>query len=86
MVHVSNDEVQLQGYTNSNWEESVEDRKSTSGLSFSLYSAMISWMGKKQTSIALRTVDLEYIAVSLVRCEAVWLQKLFAGFLISCRK
>jgi len=36
-------DLRLSGYTDSDWAGSVFDRKSTSGCSFSLGSAMISW-------------------------------------------
>ena len=46
-------DFRLSGYTDSYWEGSVFDRKSTSGLCFSLGSTMISWKIRKQSSIAL---------------------------------
>jgi hypothetical protein len=36
-------DLRLSGYTDSDWAGSVFDRKSTSGCSFSLGLAMISW-------------------------------------------
>jgi len=68
----------LQGYTNSDWAGSVVDRKNTSGCCFSLGSAMISWMSRKQTSIALSTAKTEYIAASIASREAIWIRKLLA--------
>eukprot|EP00253_Pinus_taeda_P009823 PITA_09823 len=55
------------------WASSVVDRKSTSGCYFSLGSASISWMSRKQKSVALSTAEAEYIAASMASCEAVWL-------------
>jgi len=55
LIYVSGDEVKLQEYTNYNYAWSVVDRKSTSGCFFNLGSAMISWISKKKTSIALST-------------------------------
>ena len=55
------------------------DRKSTSGYGFSLGSTMISWSCRKHTSVALSTVEVEYIAASDASREAVWLWKLLAG-------
>ena len=54
------------------------DHKSTSGCCFSLGSASISWMRRKQKSFALSTVEAEYIVASLASCEAVWLRKPFS--------
>ena len=56
----------------------MEDRKSTSGCCFSL-SAMVSWFDRKQSAIALSTVEAEYIAACMAAREAVWLWKLLAG-------
>jgi len=49
------------GFTDSDWAGSVDDRKSTSGMCFSLGSAMISWGSRKQKSVALSTPEAEYI-------------------------
>jgi hypothetical protein len=69
----------LSGYTDANWAGSVANRKSTSRCCFSLGSAMISWKSRKQSSIALSTVEAEYIATCSTTCEAIWLRKLLAG-------
>jgi hypothetical protein len=69
----------LSGYTDSDWAESVVDRKSTSGCCFSLGSTMISWQSRKQSSISLSTVEAEYIAACSASCEAIWLRKLLTG-------
>lgn len=70
-------DVRLYGYTDADWVGSVVDRMSSSKFCFSLGSAMISWMSRKQKSVALSIVEVEYIVVSLASCEAVWLRKLF---------
>ena len=49
-------DFRLSGYTDSDLVGSVSDRKSTSGC-FSLGSAMISWQSRKQSSIALSTIE-----------------------------
>ena len=71
-------DVRLLGYTDADWASSVVDRKSTFGCCFSLGSASISWMSRKQKLVALSTVETEYIATSMASCEAVWLRKLFS--------
>jgi hypothetical protein len=45
--YASNNDVQLHGFTNSNWEGSVDDRKSTYVMCFSIGYAMISWASRK---------------------------------------
>jgi len=64
-------DVRLHGYTDVDWAGSVVDRKSTSGCCFSLGSASISWMSKKQKSVALSTAEAKYTATSMASCEAV---------------
>ena len=41
--------------------------------------AMISWFSRKQSSVALSTVESEYIAACSASCEAIWLRKLMFG-------
>ena len=72
------EDVRLLGYTDVDWESSVVDRKSTSGCCFTLGSASISWMSRKQKSVALSTAEAGYIGSSITSCEAVWLRKLFS--------
>ena len=50
-------DVRLHGYNDVEWEGNVIDMKSTYGCCFSLGSTMISWMSRKQKSIALRTTE-----------------------------
>jgi hypothetical protein len=40
---------------------------------------MISWQSRKQSSIALSTIEAEYIAACSASCEAIWLRKLLTG-------
>jgi hypothetical protein len=74
--YVSDREIRLQGFTDSNCVGSVADRKSTSGCCFSLGSAMISWFSRKHTSVVLSTVETEYIETCSTSSEAVWIHKL----------
>jgi hypothetical protein len=39
---------------------------------------MVSWCSRKQTSVALITIEVEYIALSMTVREAVWLHNLCA--------
>ena len=77
--YAADSEFRLYGYTDSDWARSVEDKKSTSACCFSLGSDVISWLSKKQTSISLNTVEVEYIAACSSCSEAVWLHKLWTG-------
>ena len=45
---------------------------------FSMGSAMVSWSSRKQGSVALSTVEAEYISTSDASREAIWLRKLLS--------
>ena len=51
----------LVGYSDTNWAENADDRKSTSGGCFYVGNNLVSWMSKKQNSISLSTAEAEYI-------------------------
>ena len=72
-------EYRLYVYTDADWAGIVSDRKSTLGGCYSLGSAMISWFSRNQSSVALSTVEAEYIAACSASCEAIWLRKLMLG-------
>jgi hypothetical protein len=69
----------LVGYTDSDWAGSVIDRKSTSRCCFNLGSVVIVWHNRKQTSVALSTIEAEYIAACSTSSEAVLLRKMLLG-------
>jgi hypothetical protein len=78
LKYAASSDVQLHGFTNSDWAGSAKDIKSTSGMCFSLGSAMISWSRRKQKFVALSTTEVEYMAACEACTEAVWLRKLIS--------
>jgi hypothetical protein len=77
--YTSSGDIQLHGFTDSDWAGSAEDRRSTSGMCFSLGSAMISWGSRKQKFVALSTAEAKYIAACEACTKAVWMRKLIYG-------
>jgi hypothetical protein len=75
LCYTGDHDFKLYGYTNSDWDGSVSDKKSTSRCYFSLGSAMTSWQSRKQSSFALNMAEVEYIAACSASCEAIWLRK-----------
>ena len=73
------DGIELTGHIDYDWAGSVVDRKSTSGCCFTLGSTVVLWFSKKQKSVALSSVEVEYMAVSLASCEAIWLCKMLVS-------
>jgi hypothetical protein len=74
--YATNVDLSLEGYADADWAGSAVDRKSTLGSCFTLGSTMVSWCRRKQSSVALSTIEEEYIALRVAVREAVWLHKL----------
>ena len=66
----------LSGYCDSDWASDKNDRKSTTGYLFQVNGSTISWQSKKQPTVALSTVEAEYMAISAATKEALWLRLL----------
>ena len=73
------DGVRLASYIDSNWAGCISDRKSTSRCCFGLGSVVVSWFNRKQKSIALGSVEAEYMVASQASFEVTWLRKMLVG-------
>ena len=67
---------ELIGYSDSDYAGDHDTRRSTSGNVFLLGDGAVTWCSKRQTSVALSTVEAEYMALSQATQEAVWLRRL----------
>ena len=67
-------DLQLIGYTDTDWGGDPNQHKSTSGCTFLLNDCAISWCSKKQSCIALSMMEVEYVACSSAIQEAIWLK------------
>ena len=77
MLVYSGGDLNLIGYTDSDFQSDRDSRKSTSGSVFTLGGGAIVWRSIKQSSIADSTMEAEYIAACEAAKEAVWLRKFF---------
>uniref|UniRef100_A0A2N9ECP6 Reverse transcriptase Ty1/copia-type domain-containing protein n=1 Tax=Fagus sylvatica TaxID=28930 RepID=A0A2N9ECP6_FAGSY len=68
-------DLRLTGYSDADWASDKDERKSTSGYAFILGGGAVSWCSKKQSCIALSTMESEYVACSAAVQEAVWLRR-----------
>ncbi|EKM57313.1 uncharacterized protein PHACADRAFT_194872 [Phanerochaete carnosa HHB-10118-sp] len=68
----------LTGYTDADWATSLVDRRSISGYVYTLAGGAISWSSLKQRSVALSSMESEYMALAHATKEAVWLRALFS--------
>jgi len=62
--YLKGNELTLVSYTAADWEGSIHDRKSTSGVVLYLGDCLVSWSRKKQPSISLSIAKAEYIVVA----------------------
>lgn len=67
---------ELFGYSDANWAEDKETRKSNSGYVFFLNGGVISWSCRKQTCVSLSSTEAEFIALSDTCQETIWLRRL----------
>lgn len=67
---------QLTGYADADWGNCNIDRRSYSGYVFTLSGAAVTWASKKQRTIALSSVEAEYLSLSEAAKEALYLRRL----------
>eukprot|EP00795_Rhopilema_esculentum_P016954 gene16954-8450_t len=77
---------QLIAYTDSDWGNDIENRRSTSGFVTTLRSAPISWKSKKQSTVALSSCEAEYIALAEATKEIIYLRALCVAMEIKQQK
>ena len=71
-------EFGLYGFSDSDWANDVDDRRSTSAYCFKLSpnSGVVCWSSRKQPTVALSSCEAEYIAMSSAAQELVFLRGL----------
>ena len=77
MLVYSGRDLNLIGYTDSDFQLDKDSRKSTSGSIFTLGGGVVVWRSIKQSSIADSTMEAEYIATCEAVKESVWLKKFY---------
>ncbi len=66
----------LKSYTNSNWAEDQNIRRSISEYVFNVNSEIISWFLKRQSIVTLFICEIEYTKQTLTIKEIIWLRNL----------
>jgi hypothetical protein len=68
--------ARLMGYTDSDFANCPDTRRSVSGYCFTLGTGMVTWSAKQQKTISLSTCEAEYVAASDAAKELVWIRTL----------
>lgn len=76
IIYQGNGDQFLSGYSDADYAGDVVTRRSTSGFAF-LFGGIISWSSERQKSVALSTMESEYISASNAVKELIWLKRLF---------
>jgi len=71
---------ELQGYSDADWGGDIESRRSTSGFVALFGGNPVSWFSKKQSCVALSTMEAEYYAASAGAQELVNLLGIISVF------
>jgi hypothetical protein len=66
--------VRLHAYCDADWAGDLTDRKSTTGYCTYVNNNLISWQTKKQSTVALSSTEAEYMAISDVIKEVMWMR------------
>uniref|UniRef100_A0A3Q7FNT1 Reverse transcriptase Ty1/copia-type domain-containing protein n=1 Tax=Solanum lycopersicum TaxID=4081 RepID=A0A3Q7FNT1_SOLLC len=64
-------DLELRGFSDSDWANDKNDRKSTSGFLIFLGPNLISWCTKKQPKVSRSSTEAEYRALALLATETI---------------
>jgi len=70
--------VDLLGFSDSDWANCLDTRRSVGGYGFTLGSGLISWSARKQKTVASSSCEAEYTAAFEASKEAIWLRTLLS--------
>ena len=68
--------ISLLGFTDSDWANCLDTRRSVGGHAYSLGSGVVSWQARKQKTVAASSCEAEYTAAFEASKEGIWLRSL----------
>jgi hypothetical protein len=76
ILYSTSNNIQLVGYTDSDFAGSIDDIKSTSGYAFHLGTGVVAWASKKQPIMTISLAEAEYVAGTSTTCQAVSMRRI----------
>jgi hypothetical protein len=78
--HPKGSTFDLLGYSDSDYAGCKVDRKSTTETCQFLGRCLVSWSSKKQNSVALSTVEAEYVAAGACCAQLLWMKQTLSDY------
>ncbi|CAJ2668438.1 unnamed protein product [Trifolium pratense] len=79
LMYKRTDNLEVIGYSDSDYAGCIDTRKSTSGYVFMLASGAVSWRSAKQTLTATSTMEAEFVSCFEATSHGVWLKSFISG-------
>ena len=79
LTFTRSDQLEVIGYSDSDFTRCIDSRKSTFGYLFLLGEEAISWKSAKQSVIASSTMKVEFVACYKATIHALWLRNFISG-------
>jgi hypothetical protein len=74
----------ITGFSNADWADSLDDRRSTCGYAVFLGTNLVSWSARKQNTVSQSSIEAEYKVVANTTVEIMWIQTLLRELQIPC--
>ena len=66
-------QISLLGFTDSDWANCLDTRRSVGGHAYTLGSGVVSWQARKQKTVAASSCEVEYTVAFEASKEGIWL-------------
>ena len=70
--------MRLTGYSDANWAGDIDNRRSTTGYVVMINNGAVVWRRQLHPTVALSTMELEYMALTEATKELIWIHNLLA--------
>nr|GFD04443.1 uncharacterized mitochondrial protein AtMg00810-like [Tanacetum cinerariifolium] len=72
--YLKDSSFELTAFSDTDHAECINSRKSTSGGIQFLGDKLVSWMSKKQNCTAMSSAEAEYVALSVICAQVMWMR------------